>query len=276
VGLASALRSAIDHGELVAHFQPKLDLRTNLINGAETLVRWQHPKDGLIMPDQFIPLAERTGLIVPLADVVLEQALSGCADWVERFPDAEVAVNLSIGNLTNDKLITSVAELLRRYRVAPELLTLEVTESQILEDEKHHIAILQALADIGVRISVDDFGTGYASFSYLTRLPVHQVKIDKSFVGLMDVSPNDAAVVRSVIDLGRDLGIEVVAEGVEKESDLEMLRQLGCGVAQGFHIGVPMTSVEFVAMATQWNAATASDVESNVTAIRARAGTRAV
>ena len=271
VGLASALRTAIDQGELVAHFQPKLDLRTNLISGAETLVRWQHPKDGLVMPDQFIPLAERTGLIVPLADVVLDQALSVCADWTGRFPDAEVAVNLSVGNLTNDKLIASVGELLRRYEVAPELLTLEVTESQIMEDEKHHVATLEALAGIGVKISVDDFGTGYASFSYLTRLPVHQVKIDRSFVGLMDVSPNDAAVVRSVIELGRDLGIEVVAEGVESESNLEVLRHLGCGVAQGFHIGVPMTAVEFVAMATAWNASEA-EAHANITALRARAG----
>jgi diguanylate cyclase (GGDEF)-like protein len=270
VGLASALGTAIQHDELVVYFQPKLDLTTNLISGAEALVRWQHPTDGLILPDQFIPLAERTGLIVPLADVVMDQALSACAGWAERFPGTGVAVNLSIGNLTNDKLIASVRELLQRYQVPPELLVLEVTESQIMEDEKNHIAKLEALSDLGVRISVDDFGTGYASFAYLTRLPVQQVKIDKSFVGLMDVSPNDAAVVRSVIELGKDLGIEVVAEGVETEANLQILRQLGCSVAQGYHIGVPAPPVDFLTMATEWNSVGTANAATNITAMRAR------
>jgi EAL domain-containing protein (putative c-di-GMP-specific phosphodiesterase class I) len=180
-----------------------------------------------------------------------------------------VAVNLSIGNLTDDKVITSVTELLRRYEMPPSCLTLEVTESEIMEDERRHVAVLQALADIGVKISVDDFGTGYASFAYLTRLPVHQVKIDKSFVGLMDVSPNDAAVVRSVIELGRDLGITVVAEGVETEQQLLTLRHLGCAVAQGYHIGVPMPSADFESMATKWNATARIAPESSVTPISA-------
>jgi EAL domain-containing protein (putative c-di-GMP-specific phosphodiesterase class I) len=238
-----------------------LDLVTDRIGEAEALVRWQHPREGLLLPDQFIPLAERTGLIVPLAEVVLDQALAACARWGERLPNTGVAVNLSIGNLTNDKVVTSVTELLARYEVAPDRLTLEVTESQIMEDEKRHVAVLEALADIGVKISVDDFGTGYASFAYLTRLPVHQVKIDKSFVGLMDVSPNDAAVVRSVIELGRELGIAVVAEGVETESHLQTLRRLGCTVAQGYHIGYPMDASDFEAMATEWNSRAGGPVE---------------
>ena len=192
-----------------------------------------------------------------------------------RLPDTGVAVNLSIGNLTNDSIVRSVTALLERYGVAPARLTLEVTESEIMEDERRHVAVLEALADIGVKISVDDFGTGYASFAYLTRLPVHQVKIDKSFVGLMDVSPNDAAVVRSVIELGRDLGITVVAEGVETEANLQTLRQLGCAVAQGYHIGVPMPSSEFEAMATAWNATARSAVEAKVTPITSRSAARA-
>jgi EAL domain-containing protein (putative c-di-GMP-specific phosphodiesterase class I) len=144
-----------------------------------------------------------------------------------------------------------------------------------MEDEKRHVAVLEALADLGVKISVDDFGTGYASFAYLTRLPVHQVKIDKSFVGLMDVSPNDAAVVRSVIELGRDLGITVVAEGVETESNLQTLRHLGCAIAQGYHIGVPMTAADFEAMAKAWNPADHSTEESGVTPIGAGAALKA-
>ncbi len=275
VGLASALRPAIEHGELNVLFQPKLDLTTGLISGAEALVRWQHPREGLVLPDQFIPLAERTGLIVPLTDVVLDQALAACAAWGRRLPDAGVAVNLSIGNLTNDAVVTSVTELLRRYGVAPERLTLEVTESQIMEDETRHVAVLEALADIGVKISVDDFGTGYASFAYLTRLPVHQVKIDKSFVGLMDRSPNDAAVVRSVIELGRDLGISVVAEGVETEANLLTLRHLGCAIAQGYHIGFPMSSDEFEAMAYEWNTTAHRTEETVVTPIVTRTGAKA-
>jgi diguanylate cyclase (GGDEF)-like protein len=276
VGLASALRTAIEHGELKVLFQPKVDLRTGLVDGAEALVRWEHPREGLLLPDQFIPLAERTGLIVPLTDVVLDQALSHCADWGGRLPNTGVAVNLSIGNLTNDKVITSVAELLQRHQVAPDLLTLEVTESQIMEDEKHHVATLEALADIGVKISVDDFGTGYASFAYLTRLPVHQVKIDKSFVGMMHVSPNDAAVVRSVIELGRDLGIAVVAEGVETEPNLNTLRQLGCAIAQGYYIGVPMAPDEFESMAHEWNAAARTSMNTYITPVPGRATLRAV
>jgi diguanylate cyclase (GGDEF)-like protein len=253
VGLASALRTAIELGELKVFFQPQLDLTTQRISGAEALVRWQHPREGLLLPDQFIPLAERTGLIIPLTDVVLRQALGQCADWQHQLEGADVAVNLSIGNLTNNTVVTSVTELLRQYDVTPESLILEVTESQIMEDEARHVAVLEALADIGVKISVDDFGTGYSSFAYLTRLPVHQVKIDKSFVGLMDRSPNNAAVVRSVIELGRDLGITVVAEGVESEANLQALRRLGCTVAQGYYIGIPMPSAEFKAMALEWN-----------------------
>jgi len=275
VGLASALRTAIERADLHVVFQPKLDLATGLISGAEALVRWNHPREGLLLPDQFIPLAEQTGLIVPLTDVVLDQALAQCAAWGRRLPHADVAVNLSIGNLTDHAVVRSVTELLGRYDVAPEDLTLEVTESQIMEDEARHVAVLEALADIGVKISVDDFGTGYASFAYLTRLPVHQVKIDKSFVGLMDRSPNDAAVVRSVIELGRDLGITVVAEGVENEANLRTLTHLGCAMAQGYHIGMPMDSSEFEAMAHEWNTTERSfPQETVVTPIRARAVNR--
>jgi diguanylate cyclase (GGDEF)-like protein len=274
IGLASALRVAIEQGELTVFFQPKLDLTTDRIVEAEALVRWQHPSEGLILPDQFIALAERTGMIVPLAEVVLDQSLAACAEWRRRLPDAGVAVNLSIGNLTNDKIVTSVAELLRRHDVAPSCLTLEVTESQIMEDEAQHVAVLEALAAIGVKIAVDDFGTGYASFSYLTRLPVHQVKIDKSFVALMDRSPNDAAVVRSVIELGRDLGLTVVAEGVESETNLRTLRHLGCAVAQGYHIGAPMPSTEFEAFAHRWNAAERPTTEAGVTSIAAHSSLR--
>jgi len=230
----------------------------------------------MLTPDQFIPLAERTGLIVPLADVVLNQALARCAEWGGRLPGSEVAVNLSIGNLGNDRVVTSVTEMLERHGVAPERLTLEVTESQIMADEARHVAVLEALATIGVQISVDDFGTGYASYAYLTRLPVHQVKIDKSFVGLMDASPNDAAVVRSVIELGRDLGIVVVAEGVETESHLRTLRRLGCAVAQGYHIGYPMSASEFETLAGEWNEAVSLPGEATVTPIPGRGGLKAV
>jgi predicted signal transduction protein with EAL and GGDEF domain len=269
LALVSELQTAIEHDELNLLFQPKLDLTTGRICGAEALVRWQHPREGRLLPDEFIPLAERTGLIVPLTEVVLRQALAHCASW-EAVPHAEVAVNLSIMNLADDKVVHSVTELLQEFAIAPDRLTLEVTESQIMADETRHVAVLEALADIGVNISVDDFGTGYASYAYLTRLPVHQVKIDKSFVGLMDASPNDAAVVRSVIELGRELGIVVVAEGVETESHLRTLRRLGCAVAQGYHIGYPMSASDFETMATEWNAAAPVPVDATVTTIPGR------
>lgn len=251
VGLASALRTAIDHDELRLVFQPKLDLNTGHIEGAEALVRWQHPTEGLVLPDQFIAIAERTGLIVPLADVIIDKALAQCAEWQQGVPNVGIAVNLSVGNLTNENLVESIAEKLTRHQVAPQLLTLEVTETQIMEDERHNAAILESLAQLGVKISVDDFGTGYSSFAYLSRLPVHQLKIDKSFVGIMDLSPNDAAIVRSIIELGRTLGIEVVAEGVETRSKLETLVRLGCTLAQGYYIGAPMSSADFLTMASE-------------------------
>ena len=275
LALVSELQTAIEHDELNLLFQPKLDLTTGRICGAEALVRWQHPREGRLLPDEFIPLAERTGLIVPLTEVVLRQALAHCASW-EAVPHAEVAVNLSIMNLADDKVVTSVTELLQEFAIAPDRLTLEVTESQIMADETRHVAVLEALAAIGVNISVDDFGTGYASYAYLTRLPVHQVKIDKSFVGLMDASPNDAAVVRSVIELGRELGIVVVAEGVETESHLRTLRRLGCAVAQGYHIGYPMSPSEFETMATEWNAAAPVPVDATVSTIPARSALKVV
>jgi diguanylate cyclase (GGDEF)-like protein len=276
LALVSELQTAIENDELNLLFQPKLDLTTGRICGAEALVRWQHPREGRLLPDEFIPLAERTGLIVPLTEVVLRQALAHCAGWEAGLPHAEVAVNLSIMNLADDKVVTQVTELLREYDISPDRLTLEVTESQIMADETRHVAVLEALAAIGVQISVDDFGTGYASYAYLTRLPVHQVKIDKSFVGLMDASPNDAAVVRSVIELGRDLGITVVAEGVETESHLRTLRRLGCAVAQGYHIGYPMAPSEFESMATDWNAAVKVPADATVTTIPARNVLKAV
>lgn len=252
LGLASALKTAIEDQQLILMFQPKLDLGTGRIDGAEALVRWQHPTEGLIPPDQFIPIAERTGLIVPLADVVIDNALSRCAQWNERMPGVGVAVNLSVANLTNGDVVESIADMLARHDVAPGCLTLEVTETQIMEDEMHTAAILEALSELGVRISVDDFGTGYSSLAYLSRLPVDEVKIDKSFVGVMEINPNDAAIVRSVIELGRTLGIEVVAEGVETRSKLESLVELGCTVAQGYYIGAPMSSDDFLATATDW------------------------
>jgi diguanylate cyclase len=214
-------------------------------------------------------LAERTGLIVPLADVVIGKALTRCAEWHERVPDMGVAVNLSVANLANGDLVESVAAMLSRHGVAPQCLTLEVTETQLMEDERHTAAILEALSELGIRISVDDFGTGYSSLAYLSRLPVDQVKIDKSFVGVMDISPNDAAIVRSVIELGRTLGIEVVAEGVETRSKLEALVELGCTVAQGYYIGAPMSSADLLAMATDWKMEAASAARFTLPAARA-------
>ncbi|HML00116.1 MAG TPA: bifunctional diguanylate cyclase/phosphodiesterase [Acidimicrobiales bacterium] len=262
LGLASALRSAIEQGQLMVVFQPKLDLVTGRIDGAEALVRWQHPTEGLVFPDQFIPIAERTGLIVPLTNVVLDQALARCAEWHKTLPGLGVAVNLSVTNLADPGLIDSVKSILARHQVPSECLTLEVTETQIMENQKVNAAVLEELAQLGVSISVDDFGTGYSSLAYLSRLPVNQLKVDRSFVGMMDVSPNDAAIVRSVIELGRTLGISVVAEGVETKSKLETLVELGCTDAQGYYIGAPMSSDDFLTMAKEWKMERVSTVHS--------------
>jgi predicted signal transduction protein with EAL and GGDEF domain len=247
LALVSDLRQAIDLRQLVLHYQPKIDVRTGTCKRLEALVRWNHPRHGLMLPDLFIPLAERTGLIGPLTAWVLNEALAECRRWHDQGQALGVAVNLSSRSLHDPALITLVEEALARWQARPHSLKLEITESSIMADPGHVMRVLERLGAMDVRLSIDDFGTGYSSLSHLRLLPVDEIKIDKSFVIDMLKNPSDEAIVRSTIKLCHNLGRKVAAEGVENEATLIRLRQLDCDLAQGFHIARPMPGREVLA-----------------------------
>jgi diguanylate cyclase (GGDEF)-like protein len=240
LAILGELRRGIDRGELLLHFQPQIELATGTLRGVEALVRWRHPERGLLAPQEFIALAEHTGLIRPLTLWVVQAALNQADDWRAAGLDLPVAVNLSVRSITQELPADLSRILHRREREAS--LELEITETVGMEDADEALAVLGELTRLGIRLSVDDYGTGFSSLAYLKRLPVSALKIDRSFVTEMDHDESDHAIVRSTIDLARHLGMEVVAEGVETEQAFEELRQLGCHLAQGFLISPPLPS----------------------------------
>lgn len=248
LALMGELRHAIDDNQLFPLYQPKINLQRGRVVGVETLLRWQHPNFGVIPPDQFIPLAEQTGLIKPLTMWVLTAALRQCRLWLEAGLEFSVAVNLSVRNLLDPQLPSQVGELLKRCEVAPQFLELEITESIIMADPIRAMEILSELRKMGIGLSIDDFGTGYSSLGYLKKLAVDEIKIDKSFVKEMAHNEDDTAIVRSTIDLAHNLGLKVVAEGVEDQETLDRLVALGCDEAQGYHISRPIPAPDL----TRW------------------------
>jgi diguanylate cyclase (GGDEF)-like protein len=241
------LRRALDtDGELLLHYQPKFTLDGRHIEGLEALLRWQHPERGMVPPAEFIPVAEGTGIILRLTERVLGMALSQMRRWLDEGHPVPVAVNLSTRCLMDDDLPELVATLLHRYGVPAGLLRLEVTESAVMGDAARCLDVLQRLHDLGVHLSIDDFGTGYSSMAYLRQLPVDELKIDRSFVMGMTDTQQDAVLVRTAIDLGHNLGLTVVAEGVEGAEHVAALQELGCDIAQGFHFARPMPSEDIV------------------------------
>jgi diguanylate cyclase (GGDEF)-like protein len=247
LGLLGQLRRALAAGELVVHYQPKADVRSARILGVEALVRWQHPEHGLLGPGEFIPLAETTGLIRPLTSFVLDAALRQCRAWLDAGRELSVAVNLSVRCLLDLTLPDQIARLLEDTAVAPERLVLEITESAIMTDPTRALEILNRLHTLGVQLAIDDFGTGYSSMAYLKSLPVHELKVDRSFVTHLRHSQSDAVIVRSTVDLGHNLGLRVVAEGVEDEATWQELATLGCDTVQGYYLARPMPAAELVA-----------------------------
>jgi predicted signal transduction protein with EAL and GGDEF domain len=245
LALVSELRRAIDGDELVLHFQPQLELATDEVRGVEALVRWEHPERGLLAPQDFIEPAEHTGLIRPLTLWVVRAALDQAERWRADGLDLPVAVNLSVRSITAD-LPRDLATILGPARGGEVRLELEITETIGVEQAGEALRVLDELAGLGIRLSVDDFGTGFSSLAYLKRLPVRAIKIDRSFVMEMDHDDSDRAIVRSTIDLARHLGMEVVAEGVETQRGLDELRELGCHLAQGFWISPPLSAPELV------------------------------
>ena len=240
LALVNDLRAAVSDGLLVCHYQPKVRVEDTAVTGVEALVRWQHPVLGNVPPDDFIPIAEHTGVIVPLTSFVLRTALEQSAGWSALGYDLDVAVNVSPRALLSPSFLEEVAGALRDTGVPARRLTLEVTESSVMTDPTRAIAVLQALHALGVQLSVDDFGTGYSSLAYLQRLPVDEVKIDKSFVRDLAVAAGDGAIVRAIVDLGHNLGLRVVAEGVEDARSMTVLRDMGCDTAQGYLVSRPL------------------------------------
>jgi diguanylate cyclase (GGDEF)-like protein len=247
--LIGELRRAMEEREIVLHYQPKVDLRSSAVTGAEALVRWQHPERGLLPPSEFIPFAQHTGLITPLTEYILDAALRQCREWRDLGNPLGVAVNLSTRSLLDLTFPDRVAELIDKWELDASSLELEITETMIMHDPVRALDVLSRLSERGVRIAIDDFGTGYSSLAYLNSLPVDEIKIDRSFV--TDMKQSDA-IVQSTIDLGRNLGLTVVAEGVETEEACAQLRALGCGEAQGFYLSRPLAPDAFAAWLREW------------------------
>jgi diguanylate cyclase (GGDEF)-like protein len=242
--LLSELRRALNEDELVLHYQPKVAVASRAVTGVEALVRWQHPQRGLLGPGEFVPLAERTGMIAELTRWVLEAALAQCRRWSDAGVHLPVAINIAAANVLDSTLPNLVADALARHGVPGELLECEISEHTVMSDPRRAIDVLGRLRALGVRLSLDDFGTGHSSLAYLKRLPLDEVKIDRSFVLGMAEDDNDAVIVRSTIDLARNLGLEVVAEGVETEAVLNDLAALRCDVAQGYLLSRPLPAAQ--------------------------------
>jgi len=235
------LRQALDRNELELYYQPKLDLKNNRISGVEALVRWHHEHRGNVGPDLFIGLAEETGNIPRLTRWALTTGIAQAARWLNRGLAIRVSVNVSVYDLADADLATRISRLLIAHDVPPEYLMLEVTESAIMGEPDSAIGVLQRIADLGIQLSIDDFGVGYSSLAYLSRLPVSELKIDKSFVQTLAVSSENQKIVQSVIEMGHRLGYTVIAEGVEDADALMGLKVLGCDYAQGYYISKPLS-----------------------------------
>lgn len=241
--LSNDLSKAIENNELVLHYQPKLDLKNKHIS-VEALARWNHPEYGLIYPGDFIPLAERTGSIKHVSTWAMNHALKQCAAWQEKGWDLSVAVNISAIDLMDIDLPNKISGQLAYHGIAPQNLVLEITESAVMKDQERALRMLQSINNIGVIISIDDFGSGYSSLAYLSQLPAHEFKIDQSFVKDMLTNRGNNIIVHATIDLGHNLGLKVVAEGVENIETFNLLHELGCDKVQGYHICKPIPAEE--------------------------------
>ena len=243
--LVSRVRPALENGEMVMFYQPKVGLADGLVSGAEALIRWHHPEHGLVPPDEFIPLVEKTVLLRPLTAFVLATVLEQWRTWADRGIRLPVAVNISPRSLLDVELPDQIVEQLDRWEVPHAFLTLELTENFLMTESRRSAAVLDELAAIGVRLSIDDFGTGYSSLSHLKRLRVDEIKVDRSFVMQLQTNADDSLIVRGTVELGRIMGLRVVAEGVEDQATLDRLTDLGCDEAQGYHISKPLSIEDF-------------------------------
>ncbi len=254
ITLIRDLRKAAQNGELMLHYQPKLDIRQGYVRQAEALLRWAHPQFGSVSPAEFIVLAERTGSIYLLTNWVIEEAMRQLAEWRQRGLVLQVSVNISANDLLGDDLVGYVVKLLKQYAVPAEQLLFEITESAVMSEPEKALIVLHRLRDCGISLSIDDFGTGYSSLAHLKRLPVQELKIDQSFVRNLDETSEDAVIVRSTIEMSHNLGLKVVAEGVEYQHSLDLLRRWHCDTAQGYLISRPLTASAFEAWIATYQA----------------------
>lgn len=244
--LEADFRTALIEGQFVLHYQPQVDAKGQVI-GAEALVRWKHPRHGMVPPGDFIPMAEQTGLILPLGDWVLKQACMQLSIWAKdpRTQALQLAVNVSARQFRQPDFVAQVSSIVERCGVDPQRLKIELTESMLVNDIEDIIAKMTALQSSGVQLSLDDFGTGFSSLSYLKRLPLNQLKIDQAFVRDLQTNANDAAIASTVVSLGQNLGLDVIAEGVETEGQRDFLGSIGCLRYQGFLFSRPMPAADF-------------------------------
>ncbi|HUI99634.1 MAG TPA: EAL domain-containing protein, partial [Usitatibacter sp.] len=247
LSMENFLRLALKRGELVLHYQPRVRIAGSRLVAAEALIRWQHPRRGLLDPSEFIEVAEDSGLIVPIGEWALAEACAQLRAWQRRVkPDLRIAVNISIGQVRHgERLYAAVERAVKRSGVDPASLELELTESHLMQDIPENASLLTRLGELGVGIAIDDFGTGYSSLSYLKKLPVDSIKIDSSFVRDMAEDPNDEAIIRAILAMAHSLRLSVVAEGVETPAQLEALRSLGCDEYQGFLESAALSPAEF-------------------------------
>ena len=245
VHLESRLKVAVERNELIHHYQPIVSLETGKITGFEAPVRWEDPDRGQVFPDEFIPIAEETGLIVPLGWWGLEEGCRQLKEWQDRFPQdvpLTMAINISPKQLEQPELLTQVDKQISSFGIDPTALHIEITESSLMENVDDSGEVLRKLWDRSVRLHIDDFGTGYSSLSYLCRLPIHTLKIDRSFVDRMGDGESDLEIVKTIVRLANNLGLSIIAEGVETEEQLKQLIDLGCDEAQGYLLSRPVES----------------------------------
>jgi diguanylate cyclase (GGDEF)-like protein len=251
--LEGNLRRAVERGELCLHYQPQLDLASGRITGAEALLRWFHPEQGLISPAQFIPVAEETGLIIPIGEWVIDAACRQIRAWIDQgLPPVRVAVNLSTRQFSAT-LPRTVLAIIARHGIPTDSLELEITESMLMHNADSVVAMMREFGDAGILMALDDFGTGYSSLSYLKRFPIDNLKIDQSFVRGIPTDPDDSAIARAIISMAKNLRLSVIAEGVETLAQMEFLRDAGCDEIQGYYFSRPIPADEFAALLTKTN-----------------------
>ena len=260
LALMSELRDAIKTESLELYFQPKINISSNEVIGVEALLRWNHPQRGFIQPGEFIPLAEQTGLIKPLTQWVIEKAIMQCAEWEKKNIDLTISINLSIHNLHDPGLIQHIQNTLSKHQLSAEHLMLEITEGDIMSEPLRARETLKEIKETGIKLSIDDFGTGYSSLSYIKKLPIDEIKVDRSFVMEMTEDNDDDVIVLATIELAHNLGFEVVAEGVHDQRTWDRLKELKCDVAQGYYISKPLSATTFMAWLMNKNAENKSQV----------------